>query len=285
MFTLQKMIFALMLSFVVLHAQVETEKEIHTFLNNWHHAAAIADAKLFFGSMHKDSVYIGTDATERWSKDVFEKWCIFAFARESAWTFIPLERKIYLPLDNNYAWFDETLDTWMGICRGSGVIVREKKKWKIKHYHLSVTVPNEFVNEFMDLVKQDPYQIISDFDNDRNAEKDIAYAILQAKKNHKDILLKIGKINCACCEKLDAFLTDFSEIKKQIEKNYVVLKITQNNAKILKKYSIKKETSALVILDNNGNLLRSEVNVFLQKEKFYDKEKISAFLKIKKNKN
>ena len=26
-------------------------------------------------------------------------------------------------------WFDELLDTWMGICRGSGVIIMENKEW------------------------------------------------------------------------------------------------------------------------------------------------------------
>ena len=35
----------------------------------------------------------------------------------------------------------------MKICRGSGVLVLEKGEWKIKHYVLSMTIPNETTDE------------------------------------------------------------------------------------------------------------------------------------------
>lgn len=35
----------------------------------------------------------------------------------------------------------------MKICRGSGILVQEKGQWKIKHYVLSMTIPNENVDE------------------------------------------------------------------------------------------------------------------------------------------
>ena len=48
------------------------------------------------------------------------------------------------------AWFDELLDTHMKICRGSGVLVDQGNgQWKIKHYVLSMTVPNENVDEIV----------------------------------------------------------------------------------------------------------------------------------------
>jgi hypothetical protein len=31
----------------------------------------------------------------------------------------------------------------MKICRGSGVLVKENGNWKIKHYVLSMTIPND----------------------------------------------------------------------------------------------------------------------------------------------
>ena len=40
-----------------------------------------------------------------------------------------------------------TLDTQMKICRGSGVLEKIGGKWKIRQYVLSMTVPNEVVNE------------------------------------------------------------------------------------------------------------------------------------------
>jgi hypothetical protein len=35
----------------------------------------------------------------------------------------------------------------MKICRGSGVLVRINNTWKIKHYVLSMTIPNDNTNE------------------------------------------------------------------------------------------------------------------------------------------
>jgi hypothetical protein len=40
----------------------------------------------------------------------------------------------------------------MGVCRGSGVLEKTKQGWKIKQYHLSVTVPNDLVRDFISLV-------------------------------------------------------------------------------------------------------------------------------------
>ena len=44
------------------------------------------------------------------------------------------------------AWFDELLDTWMQLCRGSGVAVKTEDGWRIAHYVLSMTMPNEEVD-------------------------------------------------------------------------------------------------------------------------------------------
>jgi hypothetical protein len=35
----------------------------------------------------------------------------------------------------------------MKICRGSGVVVKINNTWKIKHYVLSMTIPNDNTNE------------------------------------------------------------------------------------------------------------------------------------------
>jgi hypothetical protein len=45
------------------------------------------------------------------------------------------------------AWFDELLNTQMKICRGSGVLVLIDGKWRIKHYVLSMTIPNDKTDE------------------------------------------------------------------------------------------------------------------------------------------
>jgi len=135
-----------------------TANDVTEFIDAWHLAATKADAATFFGSMADDAIYIGTDATERWTKKEFEAFAKPYFDRGKAWDFPacagkkPRDRDIHVTSDGQYVWFSELLDTWMGVCRGSGVLVRTQQGWKIKQYHLSVTVPNAVIKDFIALV-------------------------------------------------------------------------------------------------------------------------------------
>ncbi len=120
---------------------------IGELLNNWHKAAAEARFDDYFEALDEQSVFIGTDATENWDKPAFMKFAKPYFDRGKAWNFTVLERHIYLSKDGKTAWFDELLNTQMKICRGSGILIKTKKGWKIKHYVLSMTVPNDNVDE------------------------------------------------------------------------------------------------------------------------------------------
>jgi len=126
---------------------------INTFLNNWHQAAAKADELVFFDSMDENGIYIGTDATECWSRQEFYDWALKYFDRETAWDFTPVSMNIYFSKDGKTVWFNELLDTWMGVCRGSGTLHLSTSGWKIDQYHLSVTVPNEKIKDFIELLK------------------------------------------------------------------------------------------------------------------------------------
>jgi len=132
----------------------EDETAIHQLLDNWHQAAADADADTFFGSMTEDGIYLGTDASERWLRDELRSWAKKAFERETAWAFTPSDRTVYFGPANQIAWFEESLDTWMGPCRGSGVLTKTADGWKIKHYNLTVTVPNDKMDAFKKLMKK-----------------------------------------------------------------------------------------------------------------------------------
>ncbi len=132
------------------------EADINELMDAWHHAAAVADEDVFFGSMAPDGIYLGTDASERWLRDDMREWSKKYFERETAWAFTPHDRQVYLSADGQTAWFEELLDTWMGVCRGSGVLQKTADGWKIRHYNLAVTVPNEAINGFIELVKNTP---------------------------------------------------------------------------------------------------------------------------------
>lgn len=124
------------------------KSEINLILNDWHKAAAEANFEAYFGAMSEDAIYIGTDPTENWNKEEFIKFAKPYFDRGKAWNFTALERNIYFSSDKKIVWFDELLNTQMKICRGSGVLVDEGNgKWKIKHYVLSMTIPNDNTDE------------------------------------------------------------------------------------------------------------------------------------------
>lgn len=127
---------------------VENSKEkINSALENWHKAAAEANFEDYFGLMTKDGIFIGTDATENWQNKEFREFSKPYFDKGKAWNFTTLERNIYTQKESDLAWFDELLSTQMGICRGSGIMENVDGNWKVKHYVLSIAVPNDDVSE------------------------------------------------------------------------------------------------------------------------------------------
>ncbi|AXG73862.1 hypothetical protein DVK85_06255 [Flavobacterium arcticum] len=127
------------------------KKTINALLNDWHTAAANADYNSYFDKIAEDGYFMGTDATENWNKKDFSVFAKPHFDKGKAWNFKTLERNIYFSEDGKTAWFDELLDTWMKVCRGSGVLEKEGDGWKIKHYVLSMTVPNKVTKEIIPL--------------------------------------------------------------------------------------------------------------------------------------
>ena len=131
--------------------QKVTKQTIATILDNWHKAAATANYNDYFNAMAAESVFIGTDATENWNKKDFQTYAKPHFDKGKAWSFKAIERNIYFSADYKTAWFDELLETQMKICRGSGVLIIENGKWKIKHYVLSMTIPNQISKDVIPL--------------------------------------------------------------------------------------------------------------------------------------
>lgn len=119
-------------------------------IDGWHAAAAAANEEKYFSYFTPDAVFLGTDGTERWSRDEFRKWARPYFAKGKAWSFKTVARWISFSPDRTVAWFDETLDTPnMGPCRGSGVLVRTGDTWRIAQYNLSIPIPNALTDDFV----------------------------------------------------------------------------------------------------------------------------------------
>jgi hypothetical protein len=127
------------------------KKEIHKLLNEWHEDAAKARFQPYFEKMNEQSVFIGTDAKENWIKSDFMEYARPHFAKGKAWHFTLLDRSVFIHPDGQVAWFDELLKTSMKICRGSGVLSKQKEGWKIEQYVLSMTIPNQLVDTIVRL--------------------------------------------------------------------------------------------------------------------------------------
>ena len=141
-------------SFLIINFAHGQKAEVSMLLDDWHLAAANADSLAYFSRITDPSVFVGTDSSEVWDKVQFFNFSAPYFAKGKAWNFKATSRNIYTDKKHkNIAWFDEMLDTWMGPCRGSGVVVKQKGKWLIKHYVLSVTVPNDRIQEVIKAVK------------------------------------------------------------------------------------------------------------------------------------
>ena len=121
------------------------KKEINELLVDWHKAASDANFEGYFGKMDNNAVYIGTAAEEIWTKEQFASFSKPYFDKGKAWSFKTLERNVYINNSGNFVWFDELIDTWMGTCRGSGVLEKVNNSWVIKQYVLSVAIPNDDV--------------------------------------------------------------------------------------------------------------------------------------------
>jgi ketosteroid isomerase-like protein len=151
-----KKLFVLFFAFsaMLISAQDSGEADkavIKSVLDLWHKAAAEARFKPYFALMTDDAVFIGTDATENWQLDAFKTFSKPYFDKGKAWNFTAVERHIYLSDNKDFAWFDELLDTQMKLCRGSGVLKKVNGQWRIAHYVLSMTVPNDNTKEVIAL--------------------------------------------------------------------------------------------------------------------------------------
>lgn len=145
--------------------QIKEKVQINSMLNQWHSDVAESNFDAYFEKMSESSIFIGTDADENWTIQQFKDFAKPHFDKKKTWDFKTLERNVYFNSNLEIAWFDELLNTWMGVCRGSGVLIKINGKWKIEHYVLSIVIPNDNVNKVVEIKKEKDDQIIQKFKN------------------------------------------------------------------------------------------------------------------------
>ena len=117
-----------------------------------------------------------------------------------------------------------------------------------------------------------------------NAGKDVAEALVQAKKQGKHVFLQIGGNWCVWCYKFNSFVQLDSSLKKILNDNYIVYHLNfskeNKNLDYMKKlgYPQRFGFPVMVILDADGNRLHTQNSALLEKGNGYDLDKVKDFL-------
>ena len=120
-------------------------------LDEFHAAAATGDWVTYFDLMSDDAVFIGTEATERWIKPVFQAYA----GKTNGWVYLLKTRNINLTPSGDSAWFDEILmSKSYGTSRGTGILISTRDGWKISQYHLTFPIPNALAENITDEIKR-----------------------------------------------------------------------------------------------------------------------------------
>jgi hypothetical protein len=152
--------------FAVAGDEIEAKTAIDHVLSTFHQAASDGDGDVYFSLFAEEAIFMGTDATERWSVDEFKAFAEPYFSQGRGWTYSMTERHIYVTTDGGTAWFDEMLwnDTY-GTCRGSGVLTLVDGEWRFIQYNLSIPMPNDLTRDFTARIKE--FDGVSEAEEDR----------------------------------------------------------------------------------------------------------------------
>lgn len=116
-----------------------------------------------------------------------------------------------------------------------------------------------------------------------NAKLDIQHALVQARKEHKRVILDFGGNWCGDCKVLDIYFHDPANIQI-LNANFALVHVNvghyDKNLDLAEKYQIplKKGVPALAVLDANGRLLYSQRNQEFEKMNRVDSSAVTEFL-------
>ena len=135
-------------------SMIASDQAIAQTLDRFHAAASNADFDAYFGAFTSDGVFLGTDATERWTIEEFKAYCKPYFDQGKGWTYLPRQR--HIRVNGNVAWADEVLENEKyGLCRGTAYLIHDPSRgWLISRYSLAFLIPNDVAAEATALGKK-----------------------------------------------------------------------------------------------------------------------------------
>lgn len=121
------------------------------------------------------------------------------------------------------------------------------------------------------------------YDPKRDAFQDGRDAIQLAKKTNRRILIEVGGDWCKWCHIMDRFLNKNPDIKKELHKTFVFLKVNVSdenyNDEFLKVFPRPIGYPHMYVTEKDGNLLLSKDTADFFENKKYSVKKFKAFFK------
>jgi hypothetical protein len=120
------------------------------------------------------------------------------------------------------------------------------------------------------------------YDPKRDPAADLKAAEAEAQQAHKHIILEVGGDWCIWCAYMDKFFAHHADIDALLQANYVVVKVNwsqeNHNDDFLQQYAMINSFPFLIVLDENGKLLRAQRTNVLEAVMSYDPGKMKDFL-------
>lgn len=127
------------------------------------------------------------------------------------------------------------------------------------------------------------YVPVMEYDPKRDAAKDIAAAVKEAQRTHRNVLVEIGGKWCVWCGYFDKFFAENTTIRQYREENFVMVKVNYSpenkNEAVISKFGKVPGYPHIFVLDSTGKLLHSEDTSKLEQGRGYNLTAVASFLK------
>ncbi len=126
-----------------------------------------------------------------------------------------------------------------------------------------------------------PFYSVAQYDDARDPAADLAATLSRAKSENKRVMLLVGGDWCPWCKRISNYMSTNEKIRDLVEKNFVVMKVTypgEHAEAFLAAYPKCEAYPHLFVLDNQGQLLRSQGTGELEQGSGYDDDRFARFL-------
>jgi ketosteroid isomerase-like protein len=100
------LVFLMLFIFSSSASSINSDKQkIKNVLIKFHQAAASANFETYFDLLSRDAIFLGTDASERWTKEAFKEYVRPAFSKGNGWLYTPKQQNIKVIKQGQVAFF------------------------------------------------------------------------------------------------------------------------------------------------------------------------------------